>query len=199
MSLFDGLRKNVIAIRQSDGKVFGDIRATVTPDMIIFGHQPDLILGIDDLIEVKLSNGATDIYEVLDPNFREGLSAISPHYQARVKKLGVKEARTRVQNLTINVSGPNARVNSNSTDNSINVASGHQEIDGLLASLREAICGMNISSPEQSDALEVVRGIERHVKADKPSKAVLRALLKSLPTAANVSSVVSAIFGLLAL
>ena len=199
MSVFDVLRNNHITIRQVNGRVFDSIKATVTTDMINFDHQQNLILGVDDLIEVKLSNGATDTYEVLDPGYREGLSAIGPHYQARVKKLGVKEAQSRIQNLTINVNGPNARVNSNSTDNSINIANNNAEIDSLLEGLREAIRGTNIDSAKQDDALDLVQGIEQQAKAEKPNKPVLKALLKSLPISANIASIISAISGLLLL
>ena len=65
-----------------------------------------------------MANGGEETYEVIDPGFHATFHEIEAHYQARVKKLGIPEAKKAVQILTINQYGDNSRVNQNSIDNS---------------------------------------------------------------------------------
>ena len=58
-----------------------------------------------------MSNGAEETFLVIDPNFHEELFGMQAHYQMKVKKLGLPEAKKAIQNITYNISGNNARVN----------------------------------------------------------------------------------------
>lgn len=198
MSIFDALRNNTIIIRKTNGKVIEGIKATVSKSKITFDHQ-NILLEVDDLIEVVLSNGATDTYAVLDPNFHEAFSAIPAHYQADVRKLGVREAQSRIQTFTINMTGPNARLNSNSIDNSVNVAGDKNEIADLVAGLRSEVEQLDLENSNLTDALDLIRGIETQALQDTPNKPVLKALLGALPQSANIASIASAILAALTL
>ncbi len=102
------------------------------------------------------------------------------------------------KNNTYNIDGHNARVNINSTDNSTNIVNNHPDITDSLLKLREELQALVKEPAQQKDALEVVDHIEAQLQSASPSKAVLSALIKSLPSVGSVAAIGSFILSCLA-
>lgn len=102
------------------------------------------------------------------------------------------------QNTTYNVTGPNARVNNQSVDNSTNMnVQSSTELESLLAQLRNEIRSQHVEPSVIDDALDVVEVIEIQSKKEKPNKTILSSLLdgltRLLPHAGNLASIGSMI------
>jgi len=100
----------------------------------------------------RLPNGATQEFRVVDPNIVARVADIGPSYQVKVELGDVPEvpAQTFTQNITNNVSGPNARINIDSVDASSNAidASTTQVFDHL-----KSIAQANIKNREELAAI----------------------------------------------
>ncbi|PTT72886.1 hypothetical protein DBR26_04265, partial [Pseudomonas sp. HMWF007] len=117
--MFEDFMNDAITVQKQNGDKVEGLKASVQSTLITL-NQPSVVVEIGDLIERRMSNGATETYEVLDPVFYEDFHGIPAHYQLKVRKLGLPEAKARVQSITYNFSGHNARVNHDSVDNSTN-------------------------------------------------------------------------------
>ncbi len=135
-----------------------------------------------------MSNGAEETYQVIDPGFHESFHGISAHYQMEVRKLGIPEANKAVQSITYNVTGPNARINQNSVDNSANVIFINPQVSEHLEAIRSEITRLIQNESERVEAYEVVNAIEEQFKTGKPSKTVVSTLLKGLPAIGSIAS-----------
>ncbi len=65
-----------------------------------------------------------------------------------------------------------------------------------IEELRKEISRSNLSASEKQDAIEIIGEVDEAFRSGSPKKSVVSALLKSLPQAANVATIVSAIIGL---
>src|SRR5688500_3477107 len=104
-----------VDLLKKDGSKVEGLKARVQKNKI-FMDAGKLLLQSGDLILRRMSNGAHETYEVVDPAFYERVGSIPAHYQIQVKKLGVPEATRAVQSITCNISGHNAWINQSSTD-----------------------------------------------------------------------------------
>lgn len=98
-------------------------------------------MGVDvrpgDEIRRPLPNGRDDVYSVTNPTcYRTG--PFGPHYQVEVSRRGAMDHH-KGGHYAINVSGPNARVNINSTDNSTNVSNSGSIFGDLRTALETGI------------------------------------------------------------
>ena len=117
---FDSLLTDTVSLIKQDGTTVGGIKASVqSKNIFIQGHEPLIESG--DLVQRKMSNGAEETYEVIDPGFHEEFHGIPARYKMDVRKLGVPEAKSAIHSVTYNVTGNNARINQNSVDQSVNV------------------------------------------------------------------------------
>ncbi|MNR00497.1 hypothetical protein D3C85_1162710 [compost metagenome] len=153
-------------MQKQDGDKVAGLKASVQSPLIHLDN-PAVVVEIGDLIERRMSNGAIETYEVLDPDFYEAFHGFPPHYKLRVRKLGVPEAKARVQSITYNISGHNARVN-------------HDSVDA-----------------QRKDASEIVDAVAANLASQKPSKTVVSALLSALPHLASISTITSSILAAL--
>lgn len=186
MPFSDMLNDSVTLLKKSGEKVEG-IKASVQSKKI-FINRSDLLIETGDLIQRNMSNGGEDTYEVIDPGFHESFHGMDAHYQMTHRKLGLPEAKAAVQNITYNISGPNARVNNNSTDNSTNIANINSDISEHISMLRQEIKRL-LPVQEQTAALEVVDAIEGQFESSSPSKVVVNTLLGALPSAGSIASI----------
>ena len=177
-----------IKVIKSDGQEVDGLKASVQSKGIYL-MQSDVLIEPNDLIQRIMSNGGTETFKVIDPGFHEGLHSIPAHYQMKVKELGVPEAEKAIQSITYNISGPNARVNNHSTDNSTNVVSINQDVADHLIMLRQEIEKLISSSEDKKDALEVVDAIQGQFESGSPSKAVIKTLVSALPHAGSIASI----------
>ncbi|MCX9560548.1 hypothetical protein IG557_17020 [Vibrio cholerae] len=194
---FSDMMKDKIQVLKSDGTTSLEMNASVQSKGIYL-MRSDFLIEPHDLIQRVMSNGGTETFKVIDPGFHEGMGADIPaHYQMKVQKLGLPEAEKAVQSITYNISGANARVNNNSTDNSTNVVNINNDLQEALSALKSEVERLNISDSEREEAYEVVEAIDAQCQNEKPSKVVVNTLVKSLPTAASISSIGSLIVSLL--
>ena len=194
---FSSMNKDKIQVLKSDGTKSPEMNASVQSKGIYL-MRSDVLVEPNDLIQRVMSNGGTEIFQVIDPGFYEGAGGVIPaHYQMKVKKLGLPEAEKAIQSITYNINGPNARVNNNSTDNSNNIANVNNDLFESIKALKAEINRLELSTQEKAEAIEVVGVIEEQCKSEKPSKAVVNALIGSLPTAASIASIGSLIVSLL--
>lgn len=177
-----------IKVIKSDGREFGDMKASVQSKGIYL-MQSDVLVEPNDLIQRIMSNGGAETFRVIDPGFHEKFHGIPAHYQMKVHKFGVPEAEKAIQSITYNISGPNARVNNNSTDNSTNIANFNEDIAEHLALLRQEIGRLVSSVEKKKDALEVVDAIQGQFESQLPSRAVVKTLVSALPHAGSIASI----------
>ncbi len=194
---FASMMKDKIQILKSDGTKSIEMNASVQSKGIYL-MRSDVLVEPSDLIQREMSNGGKEIFQVIDPGFHEGAGGTIPaHYQMKVKKLGLPEAEKAIKSITYNISGPNARVNNNSIDNSNNVVNINNNLSECIEALKAEINRLDLSDQEKADAIEVVGAIEEQCKNEKPSKFVVNALISSLPTVASIASIGSLIVSLL--
>lgn len=193
---FADLMNDTIKILKSNGEKHEGVRASVQRTKV-FMDAGKLLVEPNDLIIRRMSNGGEETYRVIDPGFHEAVHGIKAHYQMEVQKLGIPEAKSAVQNIIYNISGNNTRINQNSVDNSTNLVQIDARAIQQIQLLRQELNQAQLSPAESQAAHEVVDEVENALLSGKPKKSVISALLKSLPDAANIASVVSAIIGLL--
>ena len=188
--MFEEFMTDTIFIQKQSGEKTGVIKASIQKKGV-FLDRSDILVEVGDLIERHMSNGGIETFEVLDPGFHEAFEGIPAHYQMQVKKLGVPEAKARVERITYNFHGHNARVNNSSVDNSTNTVTIAGELQGYVSALRQIIPTLDAS--QQKEASEIVDAVEANLASQKPSKTVVSTLLGALPHVASISTIVSAI------
>lgn len=192
---FDDFMTDSIIVRKQSGEVLEELKASVQRDKI-FLERSDVLIEPRDLIERRMSNGAVETFEVIDPGFHEAFHGIHAHYQMSVRKLGLPEAKQRVERITYNITGHNARINNHSVDqstNTVNIGTDqHEYIDGL----RQVIQSLTDAQQKQ-DSLEIVDAVEAQLASAKPSKTVVSTLLQALPHVASIATLASAIISAL--
>lgn len=188
-----------VDLLKADGTKIEGITSTISGSNLIVvklnrNQGNPLVIAPTDLLQRKLSNGVEETFEVLDPVFYErGPGSTGPHYQVKVRKMGLPEAKAAVQNITYNLSGPNSRVNIDSVDNSVNTVSIHSEVNNYLEELRKEVSALDLSPEAKAEALEVVDEVKGQFESGKPKRSVVSALLSSLPHVASVLKIAAAI------
>lgn len=188
---FASMMTDKVDLLKKDGTSVPGLKASVQKDKIYTFDS--VLIEPGDLMIRKASNGAEDTYEVIDPVFHEQFGGIPANYQIDVRKLGIPEAKQHVQSITYNVSGPGARVNHQSVDNSINTVTMDSQIEGSLTTIREEIERSGLPQEEVKAALEVVEELKQQIEAGKPRKSIVSALLGALPNIASITKAVGVI------
>ena len=192
---FSDFMTDTITVRKSTGEVIDNLKASVQSNQI-FLDRSDIFIESRDLIERKMSNGGVETFDVIDPGFHEAFHGIDAHYQMKVKKLGLPEAKQRIQSITYNITGHNARINHDSVDNSTNSVNIGSELQKYLTALRQIVETID-DTKQKKDAVEILDSVESQLALPKPSKTVVSVLLSALPHIASISSLASAIIGAL--
>ncbi|WP_417882839.1 hypothetical protein [Vibrio rumoiensis] len=181
------LHRDTVSILKLNGEKHEGIKASVQRSKT-FIKGSDLLIETGDLIQRKMSNGATETYEVIDPGFHEGGNLISAGYQIVHKNLGLPEAEKAIQNITYNLNGHGSRVNNHSIDNSTNTFNINSDVIEHIEMLRSEIFRL-VEAEQQQDALEIVDAIEQQFKSEKPSKVTVKTLVSALPHAGTIASI----------
>lgn len=191
MSFADFMTDNIV-LKKKNGGEFLNLKAQVSKKGI-FLDRGDVLIESGDVIERRMSNGGTEVFEVIDPGFHEAWEGMEAHYQMSVRKLGLSETQKKHQNVVYNVTGHNARINTNSTDNSVNVVSESSEL--LLAHVEElrAAARQISDSTKRGEALDLVDAVEAQLVLPNPKRAIVSSLLNGLSSLANIATVAQAI------
>lgn len=187
--------KEPLELLKTDGTRVS-IRGTVGSSTGIYIGGKSLRVDPGDLIIRIIATGAEETYQVMDPVFYD-TGLIGPHYQLKVKKLGLPEAKAAVQHITYNVTGNNARVNVNSVDNSTNVVHVQSDVAEQIETIMAAIRTAELSESEKADALEAVEEVKGQFASGAPKRSVVRALLGGLPKALEVGASIATILAAL--
>ncbi|KYG69618.1 hypothetical protein AZI87_00900 [Bdellovibrio bacteriovorus] len=186
---------NTVTLIKNDSSRIPNIKASVQKNKI-FIDGDHILIESGDHIEHKMSNGATDVYRVIDPGFHEKFSGMAAHYQIDVEKLGVAERSRFVQHITNYNLSDNARINNSSIDNSTNII-GSKDLQKQILMLRDALETANLNPEQKRSSLEVVEAIQQQAISPKPSKAVVKVLLDALPKIESIAVIATSIAGLL--
>ena len=198
---FGRLHRDTVTLVKRNGPTIEGIKASVQSRkiFILVMNMPDkIIIEPGDLIQRRTSIGGEETFEVANPVFYENRGGIPANYQIEVRRLGIPEARDRIQQITYNVSGTNARINQNSVDRSINVVASDPVVAGKLEKLRLEISKLVEDKDQRTDALSLVDAIADQFASDSPNRAAVNVLLKALPAVGNVASVGSFLLSCLA-
>lgn len=192
--MFEDFMNDNIAIQKQNGEKVEGLKASVQAPLIYLDNTA-VIVETGDLIERRVSNGTVETYEVIDPVFHEEFHGIPANYELKVRKLGLPEAKARVHSITYNISGPNARINNDSTDNSTNNVTITNDLHDHVAALRQIIT--TLGDTQRQSASEIVDAVEANLTCHKPSKTVISTLLSALPHIASISAIASSIIAAL--
>lgn len=144
--MFSSLTNDRVTLVKRDGTVVREnIPATVSSKQITT-LMPDLPIEVGDHFLRQLPSKLVEDYIVTDPGFRSGVSPIPPHFQTKVQRSDAPAASP--QTIIATFHGANSRVNVNSTDNSVNIASGIS-IDQLTSLVAQVRSGMPALPAEQ--------------------------------------------------
>lgn len=164
-----------VTVERADGVRYENVNALVTRKMILIPDSK-IPIAVNDAILRRLPSGLIERMVVTDPGFYSTIHDISAHYQVKYKLEGQKPANT--PGYQIHLSGANARVNINSTDNSTNTSTHHtydlQALAVELPLLREALVH-RATTAEEYTAIGAIASAETGAKGGDASK-VSRAL-----------------------
>ena len=155
-AVFSDLLTDRVTLVKKSGQRFEDIRASVQNGKI-FTDDPQVPIEDGDHFERVLPSGVREVFTVVDAGFYQGSHGMPSHYESKVRKGSAEPIPTPGSApgaQVINLTGPNARVNIQSSDSSTNVMSG--ESLGLFDDLRAAI---GEASLDEGEARRLIKSI----------------------------------------
>lgn len=193
---FGQMMRDELTLLKSDGTRIEGIKGLVSKGKIHI-MRSDIHIEPGDEIIRSMPGGNFEEYIVLEPNYHQGLGQIKAHYQAEVRRKselpGNKEYPSGsnsqpaipTSSNTYNFYGANSRVNNHSTDNSINNVGTSEEINEALkiitAARNEIQLKPSIGNDDKETAEAALASVEGQLKADKPSRPVIKAITGALP------------------
>lgn len=121
---FEQLATDRVSLIKKDGARTDGIKAIVNSEKISIPNG-NLPIEEGDTIERVRPGGFVDTYTVLDTGYSEGIrNAIPAHFTLKVHKENAipRSIPSPTSTTTYNLTGANPRVNNNSLDNSVNIA-----------------------------------------------------------------------------
>ncbi|MBS1207983.1 MAG: hypothetical protein H6R19_381 [Proteobacteria bacterium] len=91
--------------------------------------------------------------------------------------------------ITYHINGNNARVNHQSIDNSINSVTINSTVMNYVRELRDEIQRAPLSEDQRGSAMDLVDEVEEQIVSGKPKRAILAALVASLPAIDSITSI----------
>ncbi len=147
-----GFKTDPSTIIAPDGSIRSTPQAQFTGSLIIIQGANVVVLPGDE-IRRKLPNGTEEAFNVIDPVFYN--EHFGPHFQIKVSRKGAFPPHTG-GNYSVNVTGPNARVNIGSHDQSTNINAG--DVFGDIAAALES----GVQDQQKRDTLiEAVEEMKR--------------------------------------
>lgn len=157
IDVFHQFLTDTLRLHKPDGKVFENVKACVSGNKILI-EDVHLPIEVGDKFTRTLPSGLTDELVVDDPGYCAKFTGIAAHYQVKVHPARA-ERTTTPRGTTYNVSGPNARVNINSSDHSTNaVALGDAQV---FTNLRKAFADSSLAEDDRAKPLAGVEAMEQ--------------------------------------
>lgn len=164
MSPFESFKNDRVTLVKNDGTRFEDLPASVQSDLIVT-YDPRIPIEDGDQFERRLPSGIIEVFTVVDAGFHQRFHSIPSHYQSKVRKnTAAAPLRSRsapIPQVVYNLTGPNPRVNIQSSDLSTNVV--NVESGALFDSLREAIQESSMDSSASQRLIQDVDAMESAV------------------------------------
>jgi hypothetical protein len=135
--VFNHFPQSKIDIIGPDGTVRSQTRGIVSEKGITIPDASVLIEPGDE-IRRTIPSGVEETFEVIDPVYHEGFHGIPAHYLVKVRKKGTFPVG-RGGYYSVRVTGPNARVNIGSRDQSTNIAAEGDVFENVGATLRGVV------------------------------------------------------------
>ncbi|WP_244540563.1 hypothetical protein [Hyphomicrobium sp. CS1BSMeth3] len=184
---FNSMMNDKLTLVKADGTIVREnIPGQVTPTLVITFLR-DLPIEPGDHFLRQLPSGLVDDLVVVDPGYRSGIGGIQAHFQTKVRRsdAATGSQHALIQNITNNFHGPNARVNSNSIDNSLNVAGdiSVRDLSDFIGQLRPTIDAL--PSPQKELITAPLAILDEEIRASAPSQSRMRAALLSMKTIAE--------------
>jgi hypothetical protein len=170
---------------KADGTVSRtDLLAVVSKGSIQL-HDGTLPIEAGDHLLRKLPNGMVEDYTVIEPTLHSGLGI--KFYEVEVRK-GTSPAQppqAAIQNITNIFHGSNSRANINSTDNSINVATGLdlEAIRDFAAQVRSS--RSSLPEPQRGDIATPLAALEAVIHSPEPTPSKVAGAVQSVKTVAE--------------
>lgn len=157
--MLGAFKKSTISIVAPDGQVRSTPKALLTGDVAII-DDASIVIDVGDEVRRLLPNGHEEVFAVVEPTFYDvGIGGIGPHYQVKLRRKGQFPQHTG-GNYSITVSGPNARVNIGSQDNSINTVNESTLFEQIAATIREGVG----DTQERDRLLTLIEAMQREKK-----------------------------------
>lgn len=153
--MFEGFPKSKFDIVGPEGELRGSTSAIHTGELIVVS-DPSLVILPGDEMRRGLPNGTDETFEVVDPQFYEKMHGIPAHFQVKVRRKGTFAHNTG-GHLNITISGPNARLNLGSTDNSTNIVGDST----VLGDIRTAVNAAVSDPVEQGKLLSAIDQLDQ--------------------------------------
>ena len=181
--------KDKITLVKADGAVAKEqVPALVTGNMI-FTDDMKLPVEVGDYLLRDLPNGLVEKYEVRNPKYYHAELGVDAHFQIDVARVGTLQTQAAVvQSITNNFTGPNSRMNINSTDNSINVSAdfSSEQLRDFIVQVRPVLSQL----PEDIHKIVEAQLVTIEEEVDKPTPAKMPVLfaLQSIKSIAEGAS-----------
>ncbi len=160
----------------------------------------DLPFEKDDHILRQLPNGLVEDYIINHPKFTKGMAgAIPDFYELHVRRSD--EPVASPQTIVAHISGANARMYVNSTDNSVNITSSiisTEQLGAFLAQVKPNLAAL--PEDKRAAATEAVAMLEAEAASASPSQSKIQTALQSLKTVCEGAAgnlIASGILGLI--
>lgn len=180
-----------VTLVKQNGERKEGLEAQVNKDTILF-DDTGIRIDAGDQIERELSNGKVELYDVIEPTYREGSRSLS-HIEVEVQKGDRKPASEGELGDTYHFHGDNNRVNQNSVDQSINVAS--SDFGDVITRCRDTIENEVDDADARRELEERIADLEEAQKSlssgDGTIEAVRSAYERLVAKAANHASLLS--------
>lgn len=181
MSLSSLMRDRVSFVKKDGTPVKSNISANVSSKQITT-LDVSLRIEVGDCFERKLPNGLIETFIVTDPGYHSGIGGIQAHYQVKVRR---GDAPATPRSITANFHGPNSRININTNDSSVNVASDLRR-DDVVALASQVRAHMSALPIEQHKGIEgPLSVLEAEVANPVLSQSKIRAALETIGVVAE--------------
>jgi len=117
--------------------------------IVVFDSSLQVMPG--DEIRRGLPNGTEEAFDVQDPKYFDNFHGLEAHFQIDVRRKGAFDVG-QGGNYNIHVSGPNARVNLHSTDNSTNITNSGDVFSDMAAAVQKGVS-------DEDRRLEIIQAI----------------------------------------
>lgn len=178
--------KDIVTLVKADGTVVKEKVPALVTGSIIFTNDNELPIEVGDYLLRKLPSGMVEKYEVRDPKYYDVGHGFGAHFQIDVMRTGTPQAQAAVvQAITNNFSGPNSRVNINSTDNSINISTdfSSDQLRNFVDQVRPVLSQLPEGGQKSVEAGLVI--LEEEAGKSTPSKMRVLSALQSIKSVAE--------------